>query len=110
MQYDTAPCSHALSMVDHIGSANVNSMIDAARNTEINGLAQRLNAVKLKLMMKGGRHVLIWDFMNIIMTKSHPFLFPDTKRYYASVNAPSILRTTDRSYSVIVSLSVTDYA
>ena len=55
--YVTAHGSPALSMAVHIGSANVNGLIDAARNTEINGLVQGLNAVKPKLMMRGERLV-----------------------------------------------------
>ena len=42
-------------MVVHGGSADVTAMIEAARNSEVIILAQCLNAVKPKLMMKGGR-------------------------------------------------------
>jgi len=49
--YVIALCSHALSMVVHFMSVG----IDVARNTEMLGIAQGLNAVKLKLMMRGGR-------------------------------------------------------
>ncbi len=55
VQYVIAPCSHALSMVVHFMSAHVSIGIVVARNTEMLGIAQGLNAVKLKLMMRGGR-------------------------------------------------------
>jgi hypothetical protein len=77
--YVTAPCSPALSMVVHIGSAHVIALIDFARNTEMLVIAQDLNAAKPKLMMRGGRHVFLGDFMKIIMTKTHPFLSPTKK-------------------------------
>jgi hypothetical protein len=57
----------------------VNGRRECAGNTEMLGLAQGLNAAKPKLMMKGGRHVCMGDFMKIIMTKSYPFLFPRKK-------------------------------
>ena len=58
----TAPISLALSMVVHIGSANVIIMISiCARKSEIIILAQDLNAAKPKLMMRGGRNVsILW--------------------------------------------------
>ena len=77
--YITAPCSPAMTMAGHIGSANVICMIENARNSEMLGLVQYPSAVKPKLMMRGGRHVSMGDFMKIIMTKSHPSLFPTKK-------------------------------
>jgi hypothetical protein len=65
-------------MVVHIGSADVICLITFARKTEILGLAQCLNAVKPKLMMRGGRLVTLED-TEVILTKSHPFLFPRKK-------------------------------
>jgi hypothetical protein len=44
-------------MVVNGGSAAVIMRMPDARNSEINGIAQNLNAAKLKLMMRGGRHV-----------------------------------------------------
>jgi hypothetical protein len=42
-------------VVVHFMSANVSIAIDVARNTEMLGIAQGLNAARPKLMMRGGR-------------------------------------------------------
>jgi hypothetical protein len=100
--------------VVHFGSADVNPLIRFALNSEMFRLAQVLNAAKPKLMMRGERHVLM-GATKTIMTKSHPLLFPEKKRYHASMNAASIpmaINQDDKSIveCVIVSHSVTDYA
>jgi hypothetical protein len=77
--YISAPFSPALLKVVQFGSVFVMLLIAFVRKSEINGLAQDLNAVKLKLMMREGRHVSIKTFLKIIMTKTHPSLFPTKK-------------------------------
>jgi hypothetical protein len=110
VQCVTVPLSHALLTVVQFGSADaIMRMLDAQKE-EINGLAQGLNAAKLKLMMMGGRHVFMGFYGKVIMTNSYPLLFPGKKGHHASINAASILTAINQSYSVIVSHSLTDYA
>jgi hypothetical protein len=67
-------------MVVHGRSADVNGRRECARNSEINRLAQSLNAAKPKLIMKEGRHVSSGVvYGKVIMTGFHPFLFPMKK-------------------------------
>jgi hypothetical protein len=78
MLYITAPFSPALSVAVQFGNANVTALIAIARNTNMLIIAQNLNAVKPKLMMRGGTHVFMRD-TKIITRKTHPFLFPMKK-------------------------------